>query len=136
MASDASSLRRPHGPVRGDWGSCAVLRLQLERLARQGCLPDSDLTVTRPGLTSINGQVHAENYPSPQKDERVCFDSFLLRGLGFPIHPFLRGLLEFYGLQLHHLTPTRFCILRGTSPYVRCTLDARRTSGYGGGIFV
>ena len=28
----------------------------------------------------------------------------LLRGVGFPIHPFLRGLLEFYGLQLHHLT--------------------------------
>ncbi len=29
----------------------------------------------------------------------------LNKGLGFPIHPFLRGLLEFYGLQLHHLTP-------------------------------
>ena len=29
----------------------------------------------------------------------------LLRGLGFPIHPFLRGLLEFYGLQLHNFTP-------------------------------
>ena len=26
-------------------------------------------------------------------------------GLGFPIHPFLRGLLEFYGIQLHNLTP-------------------------------
>ena len=31
--------------------------------------------------------------------------SFLLRGLEFPIHPFLQGLLEFYGLQLHHFTP-------------------------------
>ena len=30
---------------------------------------------------------------------------FLLRGLGFPIHPFLRGLLEFYRIQLHHLAP-------------------------------
>ena len=28
-----------------------------------------------------------------------------MRGLGFPIHPFLRGLLEFYGLQLHNFTP-------------------------------
>ena len=105
MASDAGSSRRPHGLVRGDWGSSAILRLQLERLARQGYLPDSDLTATRPGLTSINGQVHAENFPSPQKDERVCFVSFLLCGLGFLIHPFLRGLLGFYGLQLHHLTP-------------------------------
>ena len=28
-----------------------------------------------------------------------------VKGLGFPIHPFLPGILEFYGLQLHHLTP-------------------------------
>ena len=34
----------------------------------------------------------------------MCFVSFLLRGVGFPIHPFLRGLLEYYGLQLHNLT--------------------------------
>ena len=29
----------------------------------------------------------------------------MLRGVGFPIHPFLRGLLEYYGLQLHSFTP-------------------------------
>ena len=29
----------------------------------------------------------------------------MMRGLGFPIHPFLRGLLEFYGLHLHNFTP-------------------------------
>ena len=38
----------------------------------------------------------AENFPNPNKEERVCFVSFLLRGLGFLIHPFLTGLLEFY----------------------------------------
>ena len=35
----------------------------------------------------------------------MCFISFLIRGVGFPIHPFLRGLLEYYGLQLQNLTP-------------------------------
>ena len=35
----------------------------------------------------------------------MCFVSYLLWGIGFPIHPFLRGLLEYYGLQLHNLTP-------------------------------
>ena len=35
----------------------------------------------------------------------MCFVPFLLWGLGFPIHPFLWGLLEFYGIQLHNLTP-------------------------------
>jgi hypothetical protein len=28
-----------------------------------------------------------------------------LRGLGFPLHPFLRGLLYFYGLDFHDLAP-------------------------------
>ena len=46
-----------------------------------------------------------ENFPNPSQGERVCFTSFLLRGVGFPIHPFLRGLLEHYGIQLHNLTP-------------------------------
>ncbi|KAK1631877.1 hypothetical protein QYE76_006192 [Lolium multiflorum] len=31
--------------------------------------------------------------------------NLLIRGLSAPIHPFLRGLLYVYGLQLHHLTP-------------------------------
>ena len=35
----------------------------------------------------------------------MCFILFLLWGLGFPIHPFLRGLLEFYEIQLQNLTP-------------------------------
>src|SRR4051812_19858784 len=124
MASDAASSRCPHGPVRGDWGSSGVSRLHLERLAEQGYLPDSDLTAARAGLTSMNGQVHAENHPSPREGGRVCFVSFLLRGLGFPIHSFFRGLLEFYGLQLHHLTPN--AILHR----VRCPLrDAPRMQG-------
>ena len=47
----------------------------------------------------------AENFPNPSQGERVCFTSFLLGGVGLPIHPFLRGLLEHYGIQLHNLTP-------------------------------
>ena len=35
------------------------------------------------------------------------------KGLGFPIHPFLRGLLEFYGLQLHNLTPASILHIAG-----------------------
>ena len=34
-------------------------------------------------------------------------------GLGFPIHPFLRGLLDFYGLQLHNLTPASILHIAG-----------------------
>ena len=34
-------------------------------------------------------------------------------GLGFPIHPFLRGLLEFYGLQLHNFTSASILHIAG-----------------------
>ena len=33
--------------------------------------------------------------------------------VGFPIHPFLRGLLEFYGLQLHNFTPASVLHIAG-----------------------
>ena len=78
---------------------------QLAMLQVQGYLPPSDLVPVRAGLTTYNGEALAEKFPNPNLGERVCFVSFLLWGAGFPIHPFLRGLLEYYGLQLHNLTP-------------------------------
>ena len=65
-----------------------------------------DLVLVQAGMTSFKGGAQAENFPNPSRGERVCFVPFLLRGVGFPIHPFLQGLLEYYGLQLHSLTPT------------------------------
>ena len=105
MASAPSSSSHPHGPQAGDWRSCSVSHLQLNRLQTQGYLPPVDLVSMRAGLASIGNDVLAENFPNPNKEERVCFVSFILRVLGFAIHPFLRGLLEFYGIQLHNLTP-------------------------------
>ena len=43
----------------------------------------------------------------------MCFVSYLLRGVGFPIHPFLHGLLEYYGFQLHNLTPASILHIAG-----------------------
>ena len=37
--------------------------------------------------------------------EVVMFKAFVERGLAIPICDFLRGLLFFWGIQLHHLTP-------------------------------
>ena len=41
--------------------------------------------------------------PVPEVGERVVFTSHFVRGLGFPLHPFVRGLLFFYGLDFHDL---------------------------------
>ena len=46
-----------------------------------------------------------EEIPTPAADERVCFQTFFPRGFALPIHPFVRGLLYAYQLQLHDLTP-------------------------------
>ena len=96
---------RPQVPQLGDSESCSVSHAQLAKLQVQGYLHPLGLVPVRAGLTTYNGEALAEKFPNPNQGERVCFVSFLLRGMGFPIHPFLRGLLEYYGLQLHNLTP-------------------------------
>ena len=43
--------------------------------------------------------------PTPRPHERVVFLPHLLRRLGFPIHPFVRGLMFYYSLDFHDLAP-------------------------------
>ena len=43
--------------------------------------------------------------PTPKPQERVVFLSQFVRGLGFPLHPFVRGLMFYYGLDFHDLAP-------------------------------
>jgi hypothetical protein len=59
------------------------------------------------GLIADGDQVifpSIERIPKPPSGFRVMFLAFLLRGLSFPAHDFLRGLLFVYGVQLHQLT--------------------------------
>ena len=43
--------------------------------------------------------------PTPRPHERVVFLPHFLRGLGFPLHPFVRGLMFYYGPDFHDLAP-------------------------------
>ena len=43
--------------------------------------------------------------PTPKPGESVVFMSHFLRGLGFPMDPFVRGLMFYYGLEFHDLAP-------------------------------
>ena len=38
--------------------------------------------------------------PTPEPHERVVFLTHFVRGLGFPLHPFVRGLMFYYGLDM------------------------------------
>jgi hypothetical protein len=69
----------------------------------------SDLTKAQEhGFLTGGDQVifsSTERIPKPPGGYRVMFLAFLLCGLSFPAHEFLRGLLFVYGVQLHQLTP-------------------------------
>ena len=44
----------------------------------------------------------------PKPTERVVFIPHFFRGLGFPLHPFVRGLMYYYGIDFHDLSPNSF----------------------------
>ena len=46
--------------------------------------------------------------PFPEPNENVVFVSHFLRGLGFALDPFVRGLMFYYGLDFHDLAPDSF----------------------------
>ena len=43
--------------------------------------------------------------PTPGPHERMVFLTHFLRGLGFPLHPFVWGLMFYYGLDFQDLAP-------------------------------
>ena len=43
--------------------------------------------------------------PTPEPHERVVFLPHFVRGLGFPLHPFVRGLMLYYVPDFHDLAP-------------------------------
>ena len=53
---------------------------------------------------SAKGQIT----PTPKPNERVVFIPHFLRGLGFPLHPFVRGIMFYYGIDFHDLSLNSF----------------------------
>lgn len=49
--------------------------------------------------------------PTPRSGERVVFVSHFLRGLGFALNPFVRGLMFYYGLDFHDLAPDSILLI-------------------------
>ena len=46
-----------------------------------------------------------EIVPTLEPQERVVFLTHFIRGLGFPLYPFICGLMYYYGLDIHDLAP-------------------------------
>ena len=46
--------------------------------------------------------------PTPEPYEKVVFLTHFVCGLGFPLHPFVRGIMYYYGIDFHDLSPNFF----------------------------
>ena len=67
--------------------------------------------------------------PTPEPHERVVFLTHFARGLGFSLHPFVRGLMFYYGLDFHDLAPN--FILNITAFIVVCEAFLRIPPHFG-----
>jgi hypothetical protein len=83
-------------PVVGKWVQTKVQEKELSSAEKISILKND------PAETLTAGP---EIIPRPPAGFRVLFLAFLLRGLSLPPHPFLRGLLFAYGIQLRDLNP-------------------------------
>ena len=75
-----------------EWVSLLMGEMELNGMVEAGVLPDC---VTA-GWCPADG----EPFPMPHTDEVVVFEDYFWRGLRFPVHPFLRDLLELWVVSL------------------------------------
>ena len=70
-----------------EWVPSRMGEAEINRMVEAGVLSDRVTAGWRPASS--------EPFPMPHTDEVVVFENYFWRGLGFPYHHFLRGLLEF-----------------------------------------
>jgi hypothetical protein len=100
MASKKSEIeekRKEAEPSTAEWTHSKCSLNNLNRLVSEGLLQEKNLVNWRPS--------YREPFPMENVDEIVTFLHFAERGLALPTCSFFRGLLYYYGLELHHLSP-------------------------------
>ena len=82
------------------WNTSKCSQSDLETLVSDGLLVPRSVIQWHPAL--------GKDHPYKNTGEIVAFTPYLERGLGFPCSSFFSGLLRYYRIQLHHLTPNSF----------------------------
>ena len=80
-----------------EWMESVSNEAALNQLVVHGVLPDRVMGGWRPA--------RGESFPTPRGDELVVFENYFYRGFGVPIHSFLHGLIDYYGISLCNLSP-------------------------------
>jgi hypothetical protein len=99
--SEKEGKKKEAQPPTGEWTHSKCSHNNLNRLVSEGLLQEKNLVNWRPSFR--------EPFPMENIDEIVTFYHFAERGLALPSCSFFRGLLYYYGLELHHLNPNSIC---------------------------
>jgi hypothetical protein len=83
--------------VESGWPTLEVMQEDLQNLVSQWYMIAAELATYHVPEDSAS--------PTPTGGYVVSCTTFYEQGFGVPSHRFLRLLLQFYGLELHHLTP-------------------------------
>ena len=67
--------------------------------------------------------------PTPEPQERVVFLPHFFRGIRFSLHPFVHGIMYYYGIDFHDLSPNSF--LNISTFIVVCDAFLRITPHFG-----
>ena len=89
-------------------------------------------SVTEEDITKLRAAGYlAENITHRLPAERVVFLPHFIHGLGFPLHPFVRGLMYYYGLDFHDLAPNFVLNISAFISCVRPSSESGRTLACG-----
>lgn len=84
--------------VEKQWGPSRCREGDLLHLVRLGLLPAKEMGVWRAAPST-------HRFPQLDNGEFVLFEDFMMRGVGIPIHPFLRELCRYWEISVCHLHP-------------------------------
>jgi hypothetical protein len=100
-SNEKDEKRKESQPPSGELTHSKCSNNDLTKLVSEGLIQEKGLVNWRPSFH--------EPFPMENVDEIVTFYHFAEWGLALPSCSFFRGLLYFYGLELHHLNLNSIC---------------------------
>jgi hypothetical protein len=99
--SEIEGKKKEAQPSTAEWTHSKCSLNDLNKLVSKGLLQEKNLVNWHPS--------YREPFPTENVDEIIMFLHFAERGLALPSCSFFRGLLYYYGLEIHHLNPNSIC---------------------------
>ena len=107
---------------KGKWEASSVTGKDIKDLRSAGYL-SADIAHMLPAKDQA--------IPTLELSESVVFIPHFLLGVGFPLHPFVRGLMFYYGLDFHDLAQNLFLHISAFIVVCEALLRIPHTSAYG-----